>query len=1223
MGVVYEAVHSLTGQEVALKTVRVARSGGLTSIRREIHGLTRLHHPGVVQCFDHGLENGVPWYTMELLRGQTVADLIVEIHGGSAEDGEDATETAVFEAATVEVAKTPAPVAQVADRRIGAHLHRVCTLARRLCAVLSFIHGKGVVHRDLKPSNIFIRTDGSPVLVDFGLISHFGASDGRETLEVTGMTTGTPAYMPPEQIRGESADARADLYSFGCLFYELLTGRSPFSGVASEVIQQHLGAKPLAPSRFIQLPDKLDRVVLQLLRKSRRRRLGHADDVVEVLRELGLGEEDADPDEAQRGYLFQPEIAGRAEVRNRLVKVLDRSCEGQGQMILLGGESGIGKTYLASSLTAKATALGMRVVTGRCVAMSAREHAASELRSSPLRPFAQLFHTVSDLCLEGGPEVTQRLLGPRGRVLSAFEPSFAELPGLEDYAEPAELPPEGARERVLSMLADVVSEVAEERPLLLVIDDLHLADELTERFLVSLADDYFASRKIVLLATYRTDEMTGFLRRKLRSAGVMDVQLGRLDSETIGSMAGDMLGLRRAPEELVDFLMDHSQGNPFFVAEYLRAAVAEEFFYRKRGRWRIGSLEDGAEGLESLPLPKSLRDIVGRRIAGLSGEATRLAEAAAVFGVGVEPTLLLDVVETSEDRAFDALTELLDRQVLHEGADGELAFVHQQILDASLDQVAPERLSALHRAAARSIERLYSTGIGIEHWYNQLAHHWRLAGDRDKTFEYLEKAGQRALESSAYVDAVGLLEQALEMGAEDASSVEARSRARWERQVGEAYLGLNNRAASREHLSQAASLLGWPMPRSGVGLNLGLAGQVLLQAYLRLVPVSTVGDRQKLDTVAEGVHTFELLQDACRSTGDVRLALYAMLRSLNLCERSDSHSARAKSYGLAQVLVGSIPLRRLAEKYGQLAWRETESSNDLNAHSFVLVMSSVYHWTIGNWERAVSEGEEALRMADQIGFRRRQGEAMLCMLSGHFEPGWFRRAEQLAVGLERLCKKKDERFRMWALTVLVQVRLRQGDLEGAAERAKELERFLRTDLDPIDRIIARAPLALVCLRQGDDATAQELADGALACVKQVPSAAFELLGTLCLLQEIYFELIRKAIANAASDRGALEESLHYLFKRARGFARAVPIITPTLYYWRGRYEWARGRRSSARRLWQQSLGAAQALEMPYPEARARLTIAEHCEDAAAAGRHRSQALAILENLSPHQDGGVP
>jgi len=150
-------------------------------------------------------------------------------------------------------------------------LEAILLMIRRLCEPLAFLHGEGIVHRDLKPGNIIIRDNGLPVIVDFGLMSWFRGADSRETLTLERSGTGSIHYISPEQILGNRVDARADIYSLGCILYELITGIPPFyqGRTISGVIFAHLNVKPVPPSHFCDsvTPD-LDILLLDMLEKN-------------------------------------------------------------------------------------------------------------------------------------------------------------------------------------------------------------------------------------------------------------------------------------------------------------------------------------------------------------------------------------------------------------------------------------------------------------------------------------------------------------------------------------------------------------------------------------------------------------------------------------------------------------------------------------------------------------------------------------------------------------------------------------------------------------------------------------------------------------------------------------------------------------------------------------------------------------------------------------------
>jgi hypothetical protein len=430
---------------------------------------------------DEGVEDGVPWYAMELLQGRTLAEFrdnsIISV--GSDDITISGELVAAIETKTAAVSHAPArPAAVPAARRPpNPWLPEALVAISKLCSVLSFIHGSGIVHRDLKPENILIRSDGTPVLTDFGLVSHVWGIGGRQMLDAAAIRHGTPAYMAPEQIEGHLGDARIDLYALGCILYELVAGRPPFvAATVQELLHLHLTAEPLLPSTFVDdVPPGLEDVIVRLLAKHPRERLGYADDVAIALAGLGVGGGEALPDtQRPRPYLYRPQMVGRGAVRDQLRGRLTAAANRRGSMTLIAAESGAGKTTLAASIGAAAATLNMEVVMGVCAA-----------GGSPLHPFRPLLQAIADCCVSEGHDSTERLLGPHGYLLGAYEPAIDQVAQSIAAVSRTEIPADAARALLLATLNDVLVRFTDRRPVLLILDDLQWADELSLKFLRS------------------------------------------------------------------------------------------------------------------------------------------------------------------------------------------------------------------------------------------------------------------------------------------------------------------------------------------------------------------------------------------------------------------------------------------------------------------------------------------------------------------------------------------------------------------------------------------------------------------------------------------------------------------------------------------------------------------------------------------------------------------
>ncbi|MGH9472227.1 MAG: protein kinase domain-containing protein [Terriglobales bacterium] len=253
MGEVYRARDARLGREVAIKVLGESFAADPERLRRfeqEAHTLAALNHPNLLAIFDVGRHDGAPYLVSELLVGQTLQ-------------------------------------AQLQAGPVGPR--KAVEWGRQIAGGLAAAHERGIVHRDLKPANIFVTTDGRVKILDFGLARLTAAAAGPDDPTVLavvggttlpGMTLGTVGYMAPEQVRGEPADARADIFAFGALLYEMLTGAKPFQrSTAADTMSAILRDEPAEAPPAAPLPPALDRVVRRCLEKQPQQRFQNASDL--------------------------------------------------------------------------------------------------------------------------------------------------------------------------------------------------------------------------------------------------------------------------------------------------------------------------------------------------------------------------------------------------------------------------------------------------------------------------------------------------------------------------------------------------------------------------------------------------------------------------------------------------------------------------------------------------------------------------------------------------------------------------------------------------------------------------------------------------------------------------------------------------------------------------------------------------------------------------------
>jgi len=527
-----------------------------------------------------------------------------------------------------------------------------CRYLRDVASSLALLHARRLLHRDVSPRNVRRTSDGHCKLIDFGAMVPFGVPPNL---------TGTPPCIPPEALQGGPLDQRSDLYSLGALAYYVLTGR--YAHPASEI-----GALPrawndplLPPSQLVHdVPTSLDELVVALLSMDALQRPASAAEVIDRLSAIGELEPH-DDSAAARSFLTGSQLFGRSAQRERLRGHVIKPLSGRGSAVLVCAASGMGRSRMLAEAALIGQTNGLTVV--RAVARSS---------ATTLALATDLIQALS----QAAPLETERASAKRPGLLRH---SLAADSGME-------------RSQLLQALSELIREVAQARPLLLTVDDLERADELSSALVATLA--YQSSEcPLTVIASYDQRHEAPVLARVSNLAET--ITLRPLDrSQTImltASLFGDVPNVER----LGDWLYRVAVGNPKLTLELAEHLFAQDVVRYIGGTWVLPTEIN-------LALPPSAAEALLLRVSGVSSDARSLAELLCVSRAGATAEHILALANKPPELIFGALDELVRAGIL-ESAGSAYAFAQEALRESLREALDPERRKTLHAAWARRL----------------------------------------------------------------------------------------------------------------------------------------------------------------------------------------------------------------------------------------------------------------------------------------------------------------------------------------------------------------------------------------------------------------------------------------------------------------------------------------------------------------------------------------
>ncbi len=1159
MGQVYRVLDRLTGRVITLKRViapldlggKDSREGRV-SLASEFRLLASLRHPNIISVLDYGFdEYGEPFYTMDLAEN----------------------------ARTIVDAGASAPLA-VQVELLGQTLR-----------ALVYLHRHGIVHRDLKPSNILVVGD-QVKLLDFGLALRRDENDPGEF-------AGTPLYMAPELLSGESASERSDLYALGMVAYEMLLGRYPFDlgdahGVYRAIMTQALplGGDPIDP--------RLRPTLAWLLTKDAARRPGDAGEVISALaRAVGLPL--ATETAATRESLLQAApFVGRQRELGTLLAALRGAREGRGGAWLVAGESGVGKSRLLEEIRAGALVDDVAVATG-------------QVRSRAGGPY----HAWQDvfLTLVLGVEVTDA----EASALKGVVPGIEAVLG-RSVPDAPPLDPESAQSRLLFAVEALLRR--QPQPVLVVIEDLQWAGSETLRLWSWLAHGA-ADARLMLLGSLRTEEAPHLLE-ELSVANVLQVQ--RLDPGEAAHLAESMMGASAREPAVVDLLAREAEGIPFFLVELVRT-LAEH----------AGGL-DAIRGDTLAPglWSDRMTRLVRRRLDRVPSGAMAALQAAAVAGRAVDLPLLQTMFPALD---IDEWTACCSAPAVLELSNQDWRFSHDKLREQILLDLEPAQLRVLHRRVAEAIELIYPDHTGL---LTALAHHWRGVGDPEKEAGYAQRAGLLALQNGACREAITLLSRTLELlerGVAAPAPTSRRMRPRSIRSLldpnagidpdsiefrlgtiegalTEAYYRLGDLRGCREHAERALGLLGQRLPTRTVGWVTGSARQGVVRA-LQSAWKRPPADPERTRCVA-GVlgRVYVRLAESYIFRLEPLPMLWSTLCFINHCEAAGPSPELALGYLVGALRAEAIPARRVSRAWSARALDIAQRTGAPRDVAFVQSRISMIHMGACRWPEAAAAIDRATQVSDAVHDLRLSIECRalagaLCEFTGEFARGTavWKDAHRLSL------TSGNRQTEFWGLVGQADNWARLGHYDEALRLFEAADEKVDEDAMRSEAVWRFGMLALTRLRVGDAKGAHDAAMRALRHLRATTPIVYYMQSGSAATVEVLLALREAQRDGLSVGDPTLDRDAHDACASLRRFASSFALGRPHALLWSGNEAWLDGRPGRARRLWERARAEASARAMPYEEASAHLEIGRHLEPADPARQyHLRAAVAVFERV---------
>jgi class 3 adenylate cyclase/tetratricopeptide (TPR) repeat protein len=895
-------------------------------------------------------------------------------------------------------------------------------------------------------------------------------------------------------------------------------------------------------------------------------------------------------------------IVGREAERTALRARLTALQEGSAGVVIIKGDAGIGKSTLLADFRAMAAEAGLRVLSGGGDSL---ERASAYHAWRPIFGDVLGFPPESDEA-ERGDRLLQYLSKTPASLWLAPLLNPALGLHLSENEMTAEIVGQPRAEATTGILLHLLEEAAAAAPLVVVLEDAHWADSAS--WTLALEVHRRVPRVLLTVATRPLEEPEPDAWAALdKAAGESCIALGPLAESEVLSLVRQRLGVDALPSAVTHFIQEKAEGHPFFSEELAYALRDAGHLVIENRR---AKLAPDVRDLGKLDFPSNVKGVVRERIDRLSPREQMTIKVASVNGRIFSLRTLHAIHPVPDDR--EHLPSCLDRLValdLAQRLEGEggpaFIFKHNIIQEVAYEHLIFSHRQQLHRRLAEHLEHHDSANFPI------LAHHWRHADAPARAIRYLDLAGSQALRRYANREAIGFLEQAIELASTGNERPSPLDAGRWHRQIGEAHHHLGQIEHSHNWLSQAVRIVGHPLPPALRMKLHALPAALFRQVWNRLRRNSAAGGAARPEALSEAVQAHNQLGEIAFFKNDLVTSVFHIIHGLNLAEALGPSPKLAEMYAAMMIVAGALPPASLGDLYLRLSDRALENTESAVTRAYVGLLVGIFSNGRGRFEEAQRRLLSAAEVFLRYGHGRRLEESYCNIFFMRLYCGEYAAAREAVDNLRRSAGRREDAQRVgWACTLGAHLMLPTEGPEAtlAVLGSGDFQRW-----DALTRNSFHAGTAMAHYRLGALELARQHAQAALDGLSAGPPVSYTAVLDCSYVAEIFVGLLDEAQRTQQSITN-LARQARRACATMRAFSRAFPIGWPRAHLWTGLHYWVRGNKSAADRHWQNALTEAGQRGLPREQALAHaLRALLHGE------REKAHAAELLKRIGAHSE----